>query len=76
VGLTGDPAGKVKPQVRRGCVVMPPAALTQLIREVGTWVEIHVREGFAGAKEDSTRDRKGGPLKRTRGPLPHDRFHE
>ena len=37
--LTGDLAVKVKPQVQRGCVVTPPAALTQLIREVIEWCD-------------------------------------
>lgn len=38
-GLTGELAGKVKPQVQRGNVVMPPAALSQLIREVIEWCD-------------------------------------
>lgn len=38
-GLTGDLAVKVRPQVQRGSVVMPPAALTQLIREVIEWCD-------------------------------------
>jgi hypothetical protein len=37
--LTGDLAVKVEPQVQRGCVVTPPAALTQLIREVIEWCD-------------------------------------
>jgi hypothetical protein len=37
--LTGDLAVKVNPQVKRGCVAMPPAALTQLIREVIEWCD-------------------------------------
>ena len=36
-GLTGELAAKVTAEVDRGCVLMPPAAVTQLIREVIEW---------------------------------------
>lgn len=36
-GLTGELAIKVGEQVKNGCTLMPPAALTQLIREVIEW---------------------------------------
>ncbi|MEX3738526.1 hypothetical protein [Mycolicibacterium porcinum] len=36
-GLSGDLAVKVTAQVKSGCVLMPPAAVTQLIREVIEW---------------------------------------
>ncbi|MBV8180428.1 MAG: hypothetical protein JO045_16820 [Mycobacterium sp.] len=36
-GLTGELATKVVEQVVNGCILMPPAALTQLIREVIEW---------------------------------------
>lgn len=38
-GLAGDLAAKIKPQVQLGSVVMPPAALSQLIREVIEWCD-------------------------------------
>lgn len=38
-GWTGSLAARVKPQVQRGSVVMPPAALTQLIREAIEWCD-------------------------------------
>ena len=37
--LTGDLAVKVKPQVKKGGIVMPPATLTQLIREIIEWCD-------------------------------------
>lgn len=37
--LTGDLSVKVKPQVQRGNIVMPPAALTQLVREAIEWCD-------------------------------------
>jgi hypothetical protein len=36
-GLTGDLATKVRRPVKNGCILMPPAAITQLIREVIEW---------------------------------------
>lgn len=36
-GLTGELATKVVEQVTNGCILMPPAALTQLIREAIEW---------------------------------------
>jgi hypothetical protein len=36
-GLTGDLGTKVCPQVKNGCILMPPAAITQVIREVIEW---------------------------------------
>ncbi|WP_236057309.1 hypothetical protein [Mycobacterium sp. SM1] len=36
-GVTGELAIKVGEQVKNGCTLMPPAALTQLIREVIEW---------------------------------------
>ena len=37
--LTGDLSVKVKPQVQRGNIVMPPPALTQLVREAIEWCD-------------------------------------
>jgi hypothetical protein len=36
-GLTGDLAIKVRTPVKNGCILMPPAAITQLIREIIEW---------------------------------------
>lgn len=36
-GLSGDLAAKVRPPVSAGSILMPPAAITQLIREVIEW---------------------------------------
>jgi len=36
-GLSGDLAVKVSAEVKRGCVLMPPAGVTQLIREAIEW---------------------------------------
>lgn len=35
--LTGDLATKVRPHVENGCILIPPAAITQMIREVIEW---------------------------------------
>jgi hypothetical protein len=53
-GLAGDLALKVKPHVQRGCVVMPPAALTQLIREVIEWCDdVEVASVVIGGEQKS-----------------------